>query len=384
MAGMEKSSAVSRSGEFSCTPLGDARVFLVATDRGLLQTATAALASQGCLHPAVADTNSALLAAVVGSQAGFTHLLLQDPPEGLDPSLLDALAEASPQAAITLLPAAAGEGDVLASLRQGSTVVRGTDQTGPLQLDGLLLRYQPIVCVRTGRLLLVEALARWAGHPVALTPINFIPAMERMGLGHALAGAVTRIAARDIVRQRPDIAVSVNLAVADFCRPDVVAWLGRELRVSGMQRRRLCIELTETSPVTDVSRVNRSLRRLRAAGHDVAMDDFIMDDVRRGLLRLPFSGIKLDRSLVQQIPGSGRVRHQVRSLARKGLTLTAEGVAGPALWRMMRDLGVQRVQGFWVARPLPVSALPAWRRQWRAARPRMALTCLPQFSSAPA
>jgi EAL domain-containing protein (putative c-di-GMP-specific phosphodiesterase class I) len=76
--------------------------------------------------------------------------------------------------------------------------------------------------------------------------------------------------------------------------------------------------VTETSPVVDNSRLNRSLRRLRAAGHEVMMDDFTLDDVRRRLLRLPFSGVKLDRSLVQQLPHSGRARNQVRALCRLG------------------------------------------------------------------
>jgi EAL domain-containing protein (putative c-di-GMP-specific phosphodiesterase class I) len=95
---------------------------------------------------------------------------------------------------------------------------------------GLMLRYQPVVCLRTRRIVMVEALARWASDPVALPPVNFVPAMERMGLGQALATAVTRIATQDLarLRLRPVIAVSVNLGVAEGLAPGLgrLAWAG--------------------------------------------------------------------------------------------------------------------------------------------------------------
>jgi EAL domain-containing protein (putative c-di-GMP-specific phosphodiesterase class I) len=75
--------------------------------------------------------------------------------------------------------------------------------------------------------------------------------------------------------------------------------------------------------------------------------------------------VKLDRSLVQSLPRSARAREQVRKLARRGLCLTAEGVSSPALFRLLKDLGVQRAQGFLVGRPLPIEALPAWNDRWR-------------------
>ena len=349
------------------------RALIVAADADLRNAALSALDAAGWATPHVVGDDASLLAAVVDDQFGFQRVLLQDSSARLDTSLLDALAEASPQAIISVLAPGAQPREIRALLEEAPTLARlHGGAAGALRPDGLLLRYQPIICLRTGRLLLVEALARWASEPVALTPVNFIPAMERMGLGKALAAAVARMAARDVAPLRPPIGVSVNLSVAEFSARDVVAWLGRQLRRTRMPRARMAIELTETSPVIDRSLLGRSLRRLRAAGHDVMMDDYVMGDPRRQLLRLPFSGVKLDRSLVQQVPTSARVRQEVRALAGMGLTLTAEGVSSPQLWRSLRHLGVARVQGFHVARPLPIAALPAWARKWKAAQPRKA------------
>jgi EAL domain-containing protein (putative c-di-GMP-specific phosphodiesterase class I) len=350
------------------------RVLVVAADERLRTAALDALASAGWGTAHVVRDDAALLAAVVNDHRGFQHFLLQDSSAALDASLLDALAEASPNAIITVLPPGAEAGEIRAILDEGPAHARQAGASVGVRPDGLLLRYQPIICLHSGRVVMVEALARWASEPVPLTPGNFIPAMERLGLGKALAGAVARMAARDVARLalRPQLGVSINLSVAEFTAPGVVGWLGRQLRRARLPRARLAIELTETSPVIDRARLATSLRRLRRAGHDVMLDDFVLGDTRRSLLRLPFSGVKLDRSLVQQLPVAARARNEVRALARQGLTLTAEGVSSPELWRGLRHLGIARVQGFLVARPLPISALSAWARKWRAAQPRKA------------
>lgn len=358
-------------------PLG--RVLVIAQHEGLIQTAsTAALSLQAHL-PIVLRTEAEVLRAVVTNISGFAHFILEDGDLTIEQSLVDAMAEASPAAVISLLTPEAAlseEGAFLRDLLLGTRLVahdakrarRNSNrlQAG-LQGDSLLLRYQPIIHVRTRRLVMVEALARWRSEPVALTPVNFIPAMEQMGLSRPLAAAVTRIAARDLSRLpgHLPIPVSVNLPAPELDKRDVVSWLGQQLQRTRFPRSRLMIELTETAPVRDLSRMARTLRRLRAAGHGVLLDDYLLDDERQRLLRLDFAGIKLDRSLVQSLPKSARARNQVHAMARRGLVLTAEGVSSRALFRTLRFLGVARAQGFLMGRPLPVAALPAWNNRWR-------------------
>jgi EAL domain-containing protein (putative c-di-GMP-specific phosphodiesterase class I) len=355
------------------------RVLIIACDVTLIQAAEAAVAALGGTPPVILRNQRDVLRAVVTNLSGFRHLILEDGALPMDQSLVDAMAEASPSAVISLLTPEAAlseEGAFLRGLLDGSRVMahdasRASRNSSRLQAglqgNSLLLRYQPIIHVRSRRLALVEALARWRSEPVALTPVNFIPAMEQMGLSRPLAAAVTRIAAWDLSRMpgHLPIPVSVNLPAPELDKRDVVAWLGQQLRRSRFPRRRLMIELTETAPVRDLSRMARTLRRLKAAGHGVLMDDYVLDDPRQRLLRLDFAGIKLDRSLVQSLPKSARARNQVHRMAKRGLVMTAEGVSSPALLRVLRFLGVARAQGFLMGRPLPVAALPAWNDRWR-------------------
>lgn len=365
-----------RQGSPSGPALG--RVLVLAQDEGLIEAASRAVDRLRGPAPLVLRSQAEVLSAVVGNTNGFAHILLEDAELPFQRSLVDALAEASPRAVIsplTPLAALSEDGEFLLGLLNGTRLVahdalrvgRKAGMQAGLSGDSLLLRYQPIVDTRTRQLVMVEALARWRSEPVSLTPVNFVPAMEQMGLSRLLAAAVTRIAARDLSRLpgRLPIPVSVNLPVPEMEKRDVVAWLGQQLRRSHLPRRRLLVELTETAPVKDRARLGRSLRRLNAAGHGVMLDDFLLDDPRQNLLGLPFASIKLDRSLVQSLPRSARARQQVRKLARRGLCLTAEGVSSPALFRLLRNLGVERAQGFLVGRPLPIEALPAWNERWR-------------------
>lgn len=330
--------------------------------------------------PLVLRSNVDLLAAVLDGVGGFDHILLQEGARDHEPTLVDALAEASPFAAISLLPRAPGASGftgLLADVLEGRLVLASPalgagGMAGRLADGGLLLRYQPIVRLQDRKLVMVEALSRWRSEPVALGPGSFVPHMERAGLARLLAGAVIRIAARDMMRlpSLRDVRVSVNLPVEEIEKPDIVAWLAGQIRRSRLPRTRLAVELTETSPVRDFSKMHRAVRRLRAAGHDVLIDDFELDDRRRRLLRLPFSGVKLDKSLVQATRRSGRARQQVREISRLGMTVTAEGISSRPLWNALRELGAHRAQGFWLARPLPLAALPAWTARWKGGHPR--------------
>ena len=375
-----ETSKITGDGPVEVEPARMAPVLVVACDEQLIAAACCAIARLGGPPAVVLRTQAEVLRAVVVNLSGFGHILLQENALPIDQSLVDALAEASPSAVISPMSALAAlseDGEFLIGLLNGSRVIAHDAQRASrnssrlqagLQGDGLLLRYQPIIEVRTRRFVMVEALARWRSEPVALTPVNFVPAMEQMGLSRMLAAAVTRIAARDLSRlpRRMVIPVSVNLPAPELDKRDVVAWLGQQLQRSRLPRHQLMIELTETAPVRDLSRMARTLRRLKAAGHGVLLDDLVLDDPRQRLLRLPFAGIKLDRSLVLALPRSGRARHQVRSMARRGLVMTAEGISSPALLRGLRFLGVARAQGFLMGRPLPVAALPAWNDRWRS------------------
>jgi EAL domain-containing protein (putative c-di-GMP-specific phosphodiesterase class I) len=235
----------------------------------------------------------------------------------------------------------------------------------------IAVRYQPVVRLADRRLLMVEALARWQRLQARISPAAFVPLAERSGLVRALSMFVASTAAADIapLRQALTMRVSVNLPLALLLQPDLPAWLALALRGTGMRPRQMSIELTETTRVRDLSALRRGLLRLRAAGHPVLLDDIALLDGRDRLLDLPFAGFKLDRSLIEALPGSGWARSAARRLVllagRRGQPVIAEGVSDRRLWAAARALGVLGAQGFWVGRPMPAAELPGWAARWQ-------------------
>lgn len=267
------------------------------------------------------------------------------------------------EAALRARPAAADPAPGAEALRSG--LCRGE----------IAVRYQPMVRLADGRPVMVEALARWEPSYPPVPPDRFIPLVARAGLMRSLSSHVIRRAVADIgaLRGAMGVGVTVNLPLDLLLRPELPAWLARALRFSALPPSALSLELTETHKVEDRSALARALRRLRAAGHGVMLDDILADDPRAALFDLPFAALKLDRSLVNALPRDARLRRFLRGLARaadrRGQVLVAEGVATPGAPEMLAELGVHWGQGFMIARPLPARALPDWSARWRARGP---------------
>ena len=123
--------------------------------------------------------------------------------------------------------------------------------------------------------------------------------------------------------------------------------------------------------------LRRSLERLRSLGYGAAIDDAGPAVPRLAeLLDLPFTSLKLDKSLVKDMTTCVATRDSVAATItrgqRHGLTVVAEGVESAAVWDQMRALGVDEAQGFLVACPLPLAALPVWSSTWGGQDPGLA------------
>lgn len=237
------------------------------------------------------------------------------------------------------------------------------------------VHYQPVVRLSDRRPVMVEALARWHCLSVPVPPDRFIPLAESCGLARALSMLVASRAAAELspLWQRLRLTVSINLPLAQLLLPDLPAWLRRALRAGGLQPGQVALELTETTEVRDRSALRRALLRLRGAGHRVLLDDITLHDDRDWLFGLPFGAFKLDRSLVERLPGDAHARREVQRLVRlakaAGKQVIAEGVSDRRLWQAVRGLGVHHAQGYLVSRPLPAEALARWHGQWRGGAP---------------
>jgi EAL domain-containing protein (putative c-di-GMP-specific phosphodiesterase class I) len=221
----------------------------------------------------------------------------------------------------------------------------------------------------------LEALVR-LNHPDkgTILPDSFVPQIEHAGLAPELTGLVSARAFSDLVS--PSLSawnprMSINFSLDVLLMPAALERLEKQRAAVGIPAGRIIIELTESRPVEDIPLLRRSLEYLRGLGYGVAIDDVGPAVPRLGpLLKLPFTSLKLDKDLVQQVADSEEVRTflavtTARAKAR-GFTVTAEGVETNETWDQMAALGVDEMQGFLMARPLAVNAVPVWWAAWVA------------------
>ncbi len=239
--------------------------------------------------------------------------------------------------------------------------------------DEITVRFQPVVRLADRRPIGVEALARWERPDHAMGAGVFLALAERAGLARALTLAVARRALAEFAaaRGRDGMRLSFNVPLPVLLAPDLASRLGEIVGEAGLPPRQLLLELTESTVVRDAGLLRRALYRLRRAGFGVLLDDLTLGDRRDGLLDLPFAGVKLDRSLIAQLPHARRVRGLVERLARRaheeGYAVIAEGVSDPVLWRHAAAAGCDMAQGYGVGRPIPPESLPAWVAAWSGA-----------------
>ena len=234
-------------------------------------------------------------------------------------------------------------------------------------------RFQPIVRMADRRPVGLEALAR-LNHPDrgSLGPDQFIPQLERAGLSLRLTEAVARRALQLIdpaLLARHGLFVSINLPLDVLLLADAPARFDALRGPAGIPAAGVLIELTESRPARDLSALHAAVVRWRQAGYGVAIDDMGPEMANQTeLLSLPFTAVKLDKPAVlrseAEKPAYRYVQRTVTNAQRHGLAVIAEGVEDAAAWTRMAGLGVDQVQGFLVARPLPAAALPAWLDAW--------------------
>ncbi|KQN40696.1 hypothetical protein ASG37_02615 [Sphingomonas sp. Leaf407] len=266
-----------------------------------------------------------------------------------------------------LLPGArAGDGDrpvaVLDAQRLAADIARA------IETREIAILFQPQVKLTSGRIIGVEALARWRhGREGELGPELLFDAAARAGLAGRLSAHVQREAMR-IAAGWPGalghLRLSINVTAEDVAQADFADTLLARADASGFPRERLTVEVTESGLIAELGEAAGLLAALRAAGCRVAIDDFGTGYSSLAYLKaLPLDYLKIDKKLAQDIVGSPRDRVVVRGvidMARSlGLTVVAEGVETEAQRDALAAEGCQLYQGFLCAEPLEVSALVA-------------------------
>ncbi len=230
----------------------------------------------------------------------------------------------------------------------------------------LVLFYQPIIDIGTGKVCGFEALLRWhrPGHgPVS--PEAFITMAEELGLIVPIGAWVVHQACRDAVTWPDHLRVAVNLSAVQFGGPTLFATVENALKESGLPARNLELEITETALLTGDADVIATLNRLRALGLRIALDDFGTGYSSLSyLLRFPFDKLKIDQSFVRDMGTRADCRaivHSVAELAQTlGIRTTAEGVETPEQLELVREAGCSEVQGYYFDRPKSASDIRRW------------------------
>ncbi len=240
------------------------------------------------------------------------------------------------------------------------TLLRALDQ------GQIVVHYQPQVEVLTGRVVGVEALARWE-HPLLglLPPGRFVPQAEAEGMIGALTARVLDAAVAQAASWRSagwPVRVAVNLSAKDLSDETIIETVTSTLDQHGLPATALEMEVTETAALLDLERAGEVLTRLDRLGIDVAVDDYGAGySTLAYLKRLPVRRIKIDRSLISDLASEHADQVIVRStlqLARDlGVGVVAEGVEEMVTFRLLRDLGCDTAQGFGLCRPMPPAEL---------------------------
>lgn len=239
--------------------------------------------------------------------------------------------------------------------------------------DGVFeVYYQPIVDVKTERLVSMEALVRWP-HPTEglVSPAEFIPIAERTGLILPLGEYVLRSVCEQISSWNDDniggFRVAVNLSARQFENnvPDMVGGLIRE---TGISPNSLTLEITEGIAMKNVDQNIRMLKELRALGLSISIDDFGTGYSSLAYLkRFPLNTLKIDRSFIQDITRSTDDQEITRAIIAMGqnlgLKVLAEGVETEEQVAILRQSGCDYIQGYYYSRPLPAPQLLSYLKQ---------------------
>jgi diguanylate cyclase (GGDEF)-like protein/PAS domain S-box-containing protein len=232
-----------------------------------------------------------------------------------------------------------------------------------LERDEIVVHYQPIFD-RSTKIAAAEALVRWQ-HPERglVSPFEFIGIAEENGMIVDIGRRVLETACRDakswLTPDGEPVVVSVNLSARQFGQVDLVRQVADVLRTSGLPASQLCLEITESVAVHDIDRTVATLTELKGLGVLLAIDDFGTGYSSLNYLkRFPVDVVKLDRGFVAGMENSKvdeAIIAAVVGLAEAiGLTVVAEGVETESQRAALSKLGCNRIQGFLLARPVPL------------------------------
>lgn len=238
-----------------------------------------------------------------------------------------------------------------------------------LEKGQLELQYQPQVNLATRGIVGIEALLRWRLPQKGMVePAQFIPLAERSGMIHPIGEWVLDTACRQNRAWQdsglPEMRMAVNLSANQLTSPKLVQCVAHTLQKSGLRPEYLELEITETAASTNLPLVLDTLRRLKALGVSIAIDDFGSAQSSLSRLKmLPVDRIKIDAQFVQGVEKSNKDRTVLKAMVKLirslELKVVAEGVETPWQFDFLTEALCDEAQGFFCCRPMDAAAMRA-------------------------
>jgi len=246
------------------------------------------------------------------------------------------------------------------------------DLTNAIANDELELDYQPLLDMATQTTAGFEALVRWR-HPARgrVGPDKFIPLAEESGLIVGIGEWVLRTACRQAATWPAEVSLSVNISTRQFSDHRLVDKIVKALTESGLDHRRLELEVTESALLRQANLP--TLKAIRELGIRLALDDFGTGYSSLSYLkRVQFDKLKIDQSFVKDAPTNAKSKaivETVANLARAlGMTVTAEGVENAEQMRWISGR-CDQAQGYFISRPMPAGDIAAYLQAERKSAP---------------
>ena len=247
-----------------------------------------------------------------------------------------------------------------------------------LQKGQFELFYQPKAHIHDNRIVSMEALIRWH-HPTLgmISPLEFIPIIERNGAIVAVGEWIVEQACRDLHRLEKagfsELQLSVNVSVRQLKQSHFIDFLKRAIVEQKINAHQLILEITETMVMEDLQKGRETLLALKELGFQLAIDDFGAGYSSLTYLQhLPIDYLKIDKSLIDGMVDD-RATHVVESVIRlaHGLSLktVAEGIETEDQLTLIAQLGCDIIQGYLLSRPQPMIKILEWLKQRRADAP---------------
>ena len=230
-------------------------------------------------------------------------------------------------------------------------------------IDEFVVFYQPVIDIRTGACSSCEALVRWDSKTLGfMGPGDFIPLAEYLGLITSIGDYVLEEACRQCRYWNehgfPDFHINVNLSVVQLLQKDVIGTVERILKKTGVNPHNIVLEITESFAINDMDRVLEIIKGIKKLGPRIALDDFGTGYSSLNYIKqLPLDIIKVDKTFIDDIAEDEYAQAFIKLIVELSDTIDTsiivEGVENKNQLDILKDLGVDYIQGFYYGRPVP-------------------------------